>query len=232
MQTPPPTYLGTPLGAPEPAPPWRRTILLAGLCVILGGILQGIGANIQHFAESDVAWGGLGVLIGGGLSVWFARRLRWWLLLYIPAIVFLMAPIAVYTQIETGAAVRGIVDRVNVPSECKGWQDLNANLAPIYASAKTYGDDLANTTAPDSDDARRWAALAATIRQQYEELDHPPVLDSYVELSVETFRSYEQGFGAMARGDYDGGQPRLDHGDRIRTQAQAAFRTANAVCVG
>ncbi len=230
MQTPPPTYLGTPLGAPEPPAPWRRTILLAGLFVILGGILQRIGANIQRYAESDVTWGSLGVLIGGGLSVWFARRLRWWLLLYIPAIVFLMAPIAVYTQIETGRTVRGIVDRASEPAACKGWRDLNANLAPLSTSVRDYFDDLNSTTNPGSDDTRRWSTSAAAIRQQFEALDHPPVLNNYVDLSIQTFRLYEQGFGAMANGDYDGGQPLLEQGDSTLTQAQAAFRNANAVC--
>lgn len=230
MQTPPPLYLGTPLGAPEPAPPWRRTILLAGLFVIVGGILQGIGVNIQRFTNLGTGWGSLGVLIGGGLSVWFARRLRWWLLLYIPAIIILMSPIAFITEIATGGLVSELAARANEPSECRGWQDLNANLAPLSTSIRAYFDDLDSTTNPGPDDTRRWLTSAAAIRQQFEALDHPPVLNNYVDLSVQTFRLYEQGFGAMANGDYDGGQPLLEQGDSTLTQAQAAFQNANAVC--
>ncbi len=218
---------------PTPAAPRRRAIpLLAGLFVLVGGILQGIGANLQRYADSDLAWGSLGVLIGGGLSAWFARRLGWWLLLYIPAIVILMAPIAVTTEVMTAGLVSGIVARSNEPSECRGWQDLNANLAPLSASVKAYFDDLDGTTTPRPEDTRRWATSAGTIRQQFETLEHPPVLDSYVALSVKIFRSYEEGFAAMARGDYGGGQPLLEQGDSTVAQAQEAFRSANAVCAG
>ncbi|MDP9358201.1 MAG: hypothetical protein M3R02_23530 [Chloroflexota bacterium] len=214
----------------SPAPRRRAIPLLAGLFVIVGGILQGIGANIQRYADPDTAWGGVGVLIGGALSVWFARRLRWWLLLYIPAIIILMIPIALITEIETGGLISELVARANEPSECRGWQDLNANLAPLSTSVRNYFDDINNTAKPSPDDDRRWANSAAAIRQQFETLDHPPVLNTYIDLSVQTFRLYEQGFGAMANGDYDDGQSLLEQGDSIRTQAQAAFRTANARC--
>ncbi len=224
-------YQPTASGGPVPPTPRRRTIpILAGVFVFVGGILQGIGANLQTYADPDMAWGGLGVMIGGGLSVWFARRLRWWLLLYIPAIILVMVPIAIATELQTAGLVSNLVSRANEPSECKGWRDLNANLAPLSTSVRAYFDDLDSTTNPGPDDARRWSTSAAAIRQQFEALDHPPVLNNYVDLSVQTFRLYEQGFGAMANGDYDGGQPLLEQGDSILTQAQDAFSTANAVC--
>ncbi len=218
-------------GASHPAPSRRRAIpILAGLFVVFGGVLQGVGANIQRYADPDTAWGGLGVAIGLALSLWFVRHLGWWLVLYVPAAIVVMIPIAMATEIETGALVRDIVDRANEPSECKGWQDLTANLAPLSASVRAYFDDLNRTTSPGPDDTRRWSFEAATLRQQFEALHHPPVLNTYVALAVQAFRLYEQGFGAMANGDYDRGQPLLEQGDSAVTQAQEAFRSANAVC--
>jgi hypothetical protein len=224
MQTSPP-----PSTAPSSPPSVIRRALSGWTVVfiIIGGILQGIGNNIERFGNSDASWGGAGVAIGVIFAAWFARRLRWWLLLFIPIIVILMVPIALITEIATARVVSRAVDQVG---SCRGLQDLEAELAPISAGMKAFMEDINSTASPDVTDARRWAASANTLRQQYEALDHPPAFDRYVELSVQTMRSYEQGFDAMAMGDYDNGDVLLVRGDDMLLEAQAAFREAGAEC--
>ena len=157
----------------EATPGWRSIPIWAGVFVIVGGVLQGMGVNIQRYSNSDVAWGGLGVLIGGAVSIWFARRLRWWLLLYIPAIWIAMVPIALASELMTAGFFSRAGDQ---DASCRGWRHLNAELAPISTAISAYTNDLASATNPGSDDARRWAAAATSIRKQYEELDHPRCL--------------------------------------------------------
>lgn len=206
----------------------QTAVVGAIVFLFVGGVLQGIGANIQRYASPDVAWGGLGVLVGGGISVWFARRLRWWLLLYIPAIIMLMVPIATAAEVYTA----NLVSRTILESgKCGGWEDLDADLDPVSASIATYSADLNSTEDAEDDSLRRWADNAAAIRQQYEGLDIPPVLIRYRELSAEGMRQHEQGFDALARGDdEDAAIALLDQGDRTLVEARAAFRDAAAEC--
>ena len=178
--------------------------------------------------NSDSNWGGAGVFIGVVFAAWFARRLRWWLLLFIPIVIFLMVPVALFTEIVTAGLVGRAAGQVG---DCRGWQDLETDLAPISAGMQAFNDDIARTVNPDTNDVHRWAASANTLKQQYEALDHPPALDHYVELSIQTLQSYQQGFDAVAMGDYDHGEVLLERGDSTLLEAQAAFlREAQAEC--
>ena len=222
-----------PLNAAETPPaatPRRRPIPnLAVAFVVVGGVLQGIGANIERYSGSDVAWGGVGVLVGVAFSSWFARRLDWWLLLYIPAIVILMVPIALISETSTGGFVR---DATNRFGDCRGWDDMVVRLDPSTASVGEYMNDRSNARNPDASDARRWSDSAAQVRAQYEDLEHPPILDRYVEFSIQVFRNYEEGFGAIANGESNRGIALVGEGDRLVPMAQAEFRAGIEECAG
>ena len=148
-------------------------------------------SNALSIASSN--WGGAGVFIGVIFAAWFARRLRWWLLLFIPIIIVLMVPIALIYGDRNGWTCQPAVGQVN---DCQGVQDLSADLVPISAGMKAFIDDINSTTNPGVSDMRRWSASANTIEQQYEALDHPPVFDRYVQLSIQTLANYEAGFAA------------------------------------
>lgn len=197
--------------------------------IVVGGVLQGIGANVERYIDPDFAWGGVGVLIGAALSSWFARRLRWWLLLYFPATVIFMIPFAMAAELGTAGMVNSVAQRTG---ECRGWNDLGDRLDAITANVGPLMNDINLLENPGLDDVRRWSASAGEIHRQYEELDHPPILDRYVELSTQVFRNYEEGFALVANGKHEEGVPLVDEGDKIVPQAQAEFRAAQTEYVG
>lgn len=220
-----------PFRTAETPPASRRGSIpgFAVVFVVVGGVLQGIGANIERYISPGVAWGGSGVLIGMACSVWFARRLRWWLLLYIPAIVILMIPLAIATETGTGAWIRSAGERFG---DCRGWGDLKERFDPVTLNIQAYMDDMNTAENPDLDDARRWSDAAGEIHRQFEGLEPPPALDLYVERTTQVFRAYEEGFAAMADGDNEAGLALLDEGDRTLPTAQAEFASAKAKCEG
>jgi hypothetical protein len=116
--------------------------------------------------------------------------------------------------------------------DCRGWNAVTVASEPIFADEQAFWDELDRMEDPDSNDFRQLSSSAQSIRQQYQQLDHPTVLNRYVDLSISTMFSYETGFAAMARGDYVVGQNLLDEGDQTGAQAQAALRAANAECAG
>jgi hypothetical protein len=199
----------------------------AGLAVAVGGVLQGIGANIQRFTNSETAWGGAGVLIGLIAMVWFARRLGKWLILAIPAAVVAMIPVALTTEAMTAGVVKNAVERTG---ECRDWSEMDERLAPVTDAIQAFSVEFNGTASPGKADFQRWAEENGNIRRHYETLDHPPVLKEYVKLAIQAFDTYEQGFGLMANGDEIAGRERLTEGDELLASAQAEFREANLRC--
>lgn len=199
----------------------------AASLALLGGILQGVGLNIQRFTSTDLALSSLSVLICGALSAWFVRRLGWWLILYLPAIWLVMAAIALPAEVMTAGVVSRAADAVG---PCSGWQELNADLSPISAGVLAFNSDVTAVDTPRESDYRRWAESSERIGEQYEGLSHPSAFTSYVELAARAFHEYEQGYAALSEGDDQRGIAFLDQGDRTVARAQSAFRSATAKC--
>jgi excisionase family DNA binding protein len=114
--------------------------------------------------------------------------------------------------------------------DCRGWDNVHADLAPVNDDVAAFWDDLDRTLNPGSDDARRWAYAAQAISRQFETLNHSPALSRYVDLSAEIYRGYGQGFSALAQGDQVQGDALLAAGDRTLALADAALNAANAQC--
>lgn len=214
----------------------KGNLTLAVVALIVGGVLQGLLSNASRVASADVSWGGWGALLGMVLFGWFARRLRWWLILLIPASLFFMAPISLMTQANTMRPVSTIYRQLTMNPDCAGWEHLDAQLDPIGVKIRAFADDVNETTVPDVDDFRRWANAADGIRSSFHllnELEHPPVLDEYLATSMQWMTNYRDGFRLIVDGKYDEGQALLDEGDTsLRTRAQAQFRVANETCAG
>lgn len=217
----------------QPAENQRGGLVGAGLFVIVGGLLQGVGDNVTRAMGSDVLWGGLGVFIGVLFSAWYARRLRWWLLLYIPVAVVLIAAIGEVSGRLTAVPMIQAVQNVAMAPECRGIENLKPGLDAIGVKMKAFVEDATDPQSSDFDDMRRLAVSAEEIRQAYEDHGHPPAFDAYYRSSIHLMANYRDGFHYIANGQYETGQELLDEGDTVLlAQTQDDYRTAVETCTG
>lgn len=219
----------------EPLTPKPKVnLFLALLALIVGGTLQGVFSNVGR-VTGETGWRGFGTLLGVVLFGWVARRLRWWLVLVIPASLFAISIIATPFERATMPAVRSVVYQVWNPA-CEGWENLGPRFDAIGVKMESFVEDLTTTKDPDVDDARRWVAAAQDIRGLFQLLaanPHPPILDQYLATSVELMTTYANGFTLIINGNVEEGQALLDEGDTVLLpRAQAEFSAASAKCGG